>query len=484
MALMDTIKKLATAEHDAAPQNNKEPNEPEQTPFVGFEMDEHGNVIGRAASLSHTAVFGGPGSGKTVSALVPQITTWNGPVFAVSAKSDLAEYSANIRAQRGGPIYMMDLTGQADWSQLPEGVVPVANDPTALLVPDADGSTDDAALDLATLLTQVGTLGMGGGKGGGGDSAFWMTLALGTLACLLQAGHGYPDPVTGEWVDGGGIDWVMKAALDMGRLPEDDGDDTGSDDEDDDLDTPNWDVAEIRAELAGSAHAADIPATKQLDPKQRDSVGINLRVALSSWKKKSVRGTGGKPFSPELLEDPNATFYLVSPSSGAAAGAATSIVESIVAHWTQHSIVKGLPKVSMVIDECPQICPIPRLREHIGLMRSYGCWFTIAAQESSQFTARFGKDEMEALIRVFPTILVMVGAIEDDLINRAAWTVRTTERRVESTDHAGRPSTSLDQVKQDPAELLPRDRGEGQLFVRGLPGPRVKLVPFEQMIAA
>ena len=447
----------------------------EQTPFVGFETDEHGKVLGRADSLSHTAVFGGSGSGKTVSVLVPQICMWDGPVFAVSAKSDLAEYSASIRAQRGGPIYMMDLTGQADWNALPEGVIPLINDPCALLVPDADGSTDDSALDLAKLLTEVGTLGMGGGKGAGGDVPFWMTLALGTLACLLQAGAGYPDPETGAWADGGGIDWVMKAALNTGDDDEGSGDDL-------DLDTPSWSVAEIRADLAGSAHAADIPATKALDPKQRDSVGINLRVALSSWKKKSVRGTG-TPFTPELLEDPNATMYLVSPSSGGAAAAATSIVESIVAHWTQHSIRKSLPKISMVIDECPQICPIPRLREHIGLMRSYGCWFTVAAQHSSQFTARFGKEEMDALLQVYPCILIMVGAIEKDILDQAAWTVKTTERRIESQDHAGRTSTSIDQVKREPAELLPRHRGEGRLLVRGLPGTMVKLVPFDQMVA-
>ena len=435
MALMDTIKKLATAEADVVPKpkDSKEPEE--QTPYIGFHTNKNGEVIGRAPSLSHVAILGGPGSGKTVALLVPQICTWDGPVFAVSAKSDLAEYSANIRARRGGPIYMMDLTGQADWSKLPEGVTPVANDPTALLVPDADGSTEDAAMDMATLLTQVGTLGMGGGKGGGGDSAFWMTLSLGVLACLLQSGHGYYHPETGEWVRGGGIEWVMQAYLNMG-------DDEDADSDELDLDTPTWDVAATRAGLVGSAHADEIGAAKDLDPKQRDSIAINLRVALSSWKKRSVRGTGGKPFSPEIHEDPNATIYHVSPSHGAAAGAATSIVESIVEHWTKNSIVKGLPRVSMVIDECPQICPIPRLREHIGLMRSYGCWFTVAAQESSQFTARFGRDEMEALIRVFPTIVVMVGAIEDDLLNRAAWTVRATERRVESTDHAGRlPST-------------------------------------------
>lgn len=479
MKLPGTIRKQTTAAEPATSSREEVPKDPRDGDgtrlFVGFAIDESGRVIGRAPSGPHCLLLAGSGAGKSRRVLVPNIVLWNGPVMAVSAKSDLAEMSGHLRARRGGPIYLMDLTGQADWSQLPEGVIPLINDPTALLVPDVNGSTDDAALDMATLLTQLGTLGMGGGQGGGGDSAFWMTLALGTLACLLQAGAGYPDPDTGEWVDGGGIDWVMKASLNTG-------DDDDSADDELDLDTPSWSVAEIRASLAGSAHAADIPVTKALDPKQRDSVGINLRVALSSWKKKSVRGDGtGMPFSPQLLEDPNATLYLVSPSSGSAAGAATSVIESLVAHWTLHSVTKKLPKIALVIDECPQIAPWPRMREAVGLMRSYGLHIIAAAQHSSQFTARFGQQEKDALVQVFPNILIGVGAIEKEILDQAAWTVPPSERRVESTDHAGRTNTSLDLVKLEPAELLPRSQDEAQLLTRGIPSARVRLVDYSKM---
>lgn len=472
MALLD---KNRTTEKTAQPRGE---------PYAGFTMDEEGKPTGLAPSGSHLLLLAGSGAGKTRCNLVPQIGIWNGPVVAVSAKGDLAEYSARIRARRGGPIYLMDLTGQVDISELPESVVPLVNDPCALLVPDADGSTDDSALQLAELLTQVGTLGMGGGKaGGGGDSAFWMTLALGTLACLIQAGGWYPDPddlseESPRMIWGGGIDWVLRAAMDPGSLDErlgDDGLDTV---------TPNWDAAAARADLIGSAHADDVSATKKLDPKQRDSVGINLRVALSSWKRRAVRGEkGAKPFTPKLLEDPNATLYLVSPSSGGAAGAATSIIESIVAHWTLHATIKKLPKISMVIDECPQICPIPRLREHIGLMRSYGVHFTVAAQHSSQFKAKFGETEADALIQVFPAILIGVGAIEKDILDQAAWTVEPTEKTTASIDHRGKESLSSGRVERVGAELLPRHPGEGRLLRRGLEGMRVHLKDFSEMVA-
>lgn len=444
------------------------------TPFAGFRMDKHGTAVGLAPCGPHLLVLGGSGGGKTRRLLVPQIVTWDGPVCAVSAKGDLVEMSGSHRARRGGPMYVMDLTGQVEPSELPDGTIRVISDPCSLLVPDADGSTDDSALDLANLLLQVGTLGMSASGGGGGDSAFWMTLAVRSLAALLQAGAGYPDPETGAWIPGGGIGWVLKAAIDYGL--DDDGDDG-------DLDTPNWTTAEIRAAEAGSAHAEELAATRLLDPRQRDSIGINLRVALSSWNKRAVRGQdGAQAFDPAMLEDPNATFYLVSPSSGSAAGAATAVIESLVEHWTLHAVAKKLPKIAMVIDECPQICPIPRLNEHVGLMRSYGMHFTIAAQHSLQFEDKFGSSKRKVLVNTFPAVLIGIGAIEKDIIEQAAWTEAPTERQTVSTDSTGKRSLSADRVENiHAAELLPRHQGEGRLLLRGRAGMRVKLADYTEM---
>ena len=450
-------------------------------PYAGFRMDQHGKATGLAPCGPHLLVLAGTGAGKSRRVLVPQIVTWDGPVVAVSAKGDLAEMSSRHRAQRGGPMYIMDLTGQVDVSELPADIIPVINDPCALLIEDAAGSTDDSALDLAHLLLQVGTLGASAQGSNGGDSAFWSTLAVRSLAALIQAGGWYPDPETGEQVWGGGIDWVLQAAINYGDVEEDPADEL-SDADDIDLMTPSWDTAQLRCTLIESSHADELAATKLLDARQRDSVGINLRVALSSWQKRAVRGRGtGVAFSPAMLEDPAATFYLVSPSSGSAAGAATSVIESLVAHWTLNA-ARRLPALSMVIDECPQICPIPRLSEHIGLMRSYGVHFTVAAQHSTQFEARFGKAAAAVLRAVFPSILIGVGAIEREILEDAAWTLPQTERQIESTDAAGRVSHSTDRISAyQAAELLPRHQGEGRLLDRGRGGMAVKLADYTEM---
>ncbi|WP_165831885.1 type IV secretory system conjugative DNA transfer family protein [Brachybacterium endophyticum] len=450
------------------------PEEPR--PYVGFAMDATGQTSGLAQGGVHTLVLAGSGVGKSRRVLVPSICLWEESVVAVSAKSDLAEMSARIRASRGGPMYVMDLTGQADWAKLPDDVIRVASDPCALLTWDENGSNDDSALGLAELLTKLGTLGMGGTGGGGGDSAFWMQLALGTLACLVQAGGYYPDPETGEHIWGGGIDWVMRAALDTGD---------GEEDAEGDLTTPNWNTAARRAALMDSAHVDEVIASKLLDPKQRDSIGINLRVALGNWKKRTVRGKAGDvPFSPDLLEQPGSTLYLVSPDDGGGASAAASVIESLVRHWKQHAITRRLPKIQMVIDECPQICPLPNLDQYIGVMRSYGMHFLVATQHSSQFEKRFGEKDAKVLLNIFPSILVGVGAIEKELIDQAAWTVKPTERKVSSIGSGGQENVSADQTTSlTGAELLPRSMDEARLIVRGLPGTLVKLVDYEHMMS-
>src|SRR5699024_8564497 len=218
-----------------------------------------------------------------------------------------------------------------------------------------------------------------------------------------------------------------------------------SDDGELDVHTPSWDVAAIRAELMGSEHAHKIAATKQLDARQLDSVRINLEVALSSWEKRAVRrggGENGQAFTPSLLEDPKATLYVVSPLSGAAAGAAVAAIESTVEHWTLYAIKDKLPALHLVIDEFTQTAPIPgeRLMSHVALMRSYGCHIMLVTQHSDMMKAKYGEATAKAIISIFPAMLVGIGAIEEEILKRAAWTEPPTERKVESFDNANRGS--------------------------------------------
>ena len=450
---------------------------PDREPYGGFAINKAGDTTGLASTGPHLLVLGGSGAGKSRRVLVPSILTWEGPICAVSAKGDLAEMSATYRQAKGGSMYVLDLTGEVDWDELPDDVIRLVNDPCALLLPDADGSTDDSALDLANLLLQVGSLGMSATGSSGGDSGFWMTLAVRSLAALLQAGGWYPDPETGDQTWGGGISWVLDAAIHYDGLEADNSEDL-------DTDSPNWDVAQLRASLAGSAHAEDLAASKQLDPKQRDSIGINLRVALSSWQKKAVRGgKGAVPFQPSMLEEPNATLYLVSPASGSAAGAATSVIESLISHW-KLNVKRHLPKLALILDELPQCVPLPRLAEHVGLMRSYGVHITAAAQASSQFEPRWGQAGLKILRDIFPAILILIGAPEKEILEQAAWMNPPTEMQVESRDSRGaQANLSASRAETYHAsELLPSNRDEGRLLVRGSAGTKVRLADYTDMI--
>ncbi|MFT3661754.1 MAG: type IV secretory system conjugative DNA transfer family protein [Gordonia sp. (in: high G+C Gram-positive bacteria)] len=411
----------------------------------------------------HVLVSGRTGSGKSRTVLAPNIVMWGRrPVVCVSSKGDLAELTAPKRSTRG-PCYLMDLSGEVRDDELGGApVTRVASDPTALI------TDDDSALELAALLLEVGSL--GGGDKGGGDS-FWQALAMRPLAAILQAAAGYLDPDTGDPVPGGGVRWALAACENPGGA--------GDDDEETDvvdLTTASWDVAILRCASIDSHHGDSLLAAKMLDPKQRDSIGINARVALGAWALRAVAGRGElAPFRPEMLEAPGATLYIVSPLAGAAAPAASAALTSMVNHWRKR--VGRLSPLLMVIDELPNTSPLPRLAAWIGEARGLGIRIVAAVQASSQFEPRWGSAGLKVLRDIFPAALILPGAPERELLEQAAWSVPAAERVTGSLGADGRASQSRDKVTAiEAAELLPREKGEGRLLLGGTPGHLVKLV--------
>ncbi|MFZ1913329.1 MAG: TraM recognition domain-containing protein [Propionicimonas sp.] len=415
----------------------------------------------------HLLVSGRTGSGKSRSVLAPAAIMWGRrPVVCVSSKGDLAELTAPKRASRG-PVYLMDLSGEVRDSELVGvDVQRVASDPCALI------TDDDSALELAALLLEVGSLGGGDGKGGG--DSFWQSLAMRPLAAILQAAGWYIDPETGDDVWGGGIRWALAACEDSGA-------DAGGDADDGtsatlDLTTPDWGAAIRRCATIDSHHGASLLAAKKLDPRQRDSIGINARVALGAWALRAVAGRGDvAPFTPDLLEQPGATLYIVSPLTGAAAPAASAALTSLVNHWRKN--VGRIPTLLMVIDELPNTSPLPRLANWIGEARGLNLRIVAAVQASSQFEPRWGAAGLKILRDIFPAALILPGAPEKELLEQAAWSVPAEERATASLDAGGRSSHSRDRVSAlDAAELLPRRKGEGRLLLGGTPGHLVELV--------
>ncbi|MFT4086204.1 MAG: type IV secretory system conjugative DNA transfer family protein [Gordonia sp. (in: high G+C Gram-positive bacteria)] len=460
----------------------KQPATASDTPYVGLidiadgavVVDDEANAGARkgdlAAGAVHTLVSGRTGSGKSRSCLAPAAIMWGErPVVCVSSKGDLAELTAPKRSRRG-PAYLMDLSGEVRDAELRDAeVTRVASDPVALI------DSDDAALEMAALLLEVGSLGAGGGGAGGGGDSFWQSLAMRPLAAILRAAGTHFEFHDHEAVEtaGGGISWALAACEDVG---DDDGPTEDLDPHaDEDLSHPDWDNAYLRAASVGSRHAQSLLSAKAMDPRQRDSIAINMRVALGAWALEAVAGDGSLPaFTPDMLEAKGATLYVVSPLAGAAAPAASATLTGVVNHWRKR--VGEVPAVLMVIDECPNTSPLPRLANWVGEARGLNIRLLVAVQATSQFEPRWGAAGMKILRETFPSILILPGAPEREILELAAWAGGQEHVGSGSIDAAGRASLGSERTERySSSGLLPSRKGEGRLILSGRPGVRVYL---------
>lgn len=449
---------------------------PADLPYAGLLLEDQGDDDGTgrnrnagrnagdtAVSAPHLLVSGPTGSQKTRGCLAQNVVIWGDrPVVAMSSKGDLAEITIRQRAKRG-PVYLLDLSGEVRDSEL-QGVdvTRIVSDPCALV------DTDDEAMNMASLLLKVGKL-TAGGDADSGDS-FWETLATRPLANFIRAGGWVPDAQTKEPKWGGGVNWALAAAEDNGSEDDDKGDGPV------DILTPNWNVAYTRSKtLLHSRHAPSLKAAKKLDPKQRDSIGINCMVALAPWTLESVAGDGsGTAFHPRMLEEPGATLYIVSPFEGGAAPAATAVITQCINHWRKR--VGQLPELMMVLDELPNGAPLPTLAQIVGEARGLGVRMVVGVQASSQFEERWGTTGLKILRDIFPAVLVYTGVAERELLEVAASAEGEEERSTSSTDATGKSSLSKDRVQVKTwSELLPPRPGTGRLLLSGMSGVTVRL---------
>ena len=85
---------------------------------------------------------------------------------------------------------------------------------------------------------------------------------------------------------------------------------------------------------------------------------------------------------------------------------------------------------------------------------------------------------MTELREVFPAILVLTGAPEKEILERAAWAHGRSEKHKISTDDQGKQTQSSEIVDTfHGSDLLPQDIDHGRLLRGSLPGddsPRVR----------
>lgn len=415
------------------------------TPFAGF-------IDGApASSAPHVLVSGPSGVGKSRRVLGPGILMWEGPVVAISSKPDLVDLCLEQRLGWGGAgrTYVLDLSGEVPDEVLPDGVRKVVVDPVALI------SSDDDAIDLATILMQSGAAGAGGGNNGGGGDAFWENISVAPLAAILRA------------AGNDGIEWALSAVSRTDLEHDEDNE------EPEDPDTPSWEAAIGRLETVSTMLQDQLTSAGLLDAKMRDSIGITMRSAVAPWLRSTVRGRDAEaPFVPDMLSHPRSTLFIVAPATGVAAGAAVSCVDFISKRWraNQTEAVK-LPRLLMVVDELCNTLPWPKLPTVVTESRAMGIHLLVAVQATSQFARRYGPDGMNELRDVFPATLLLVGAPEKEMLEKAAWWYGESERQKLSSDHLGRQSQASEKAETiSAADLLPRSKAEGRLLRGSRPG--------------
>lgn len=428
---------------------NAGPYVPKPTPFGGF-------VDGVAAVTGpHLLVSGPSGVGKSRRVLGPGILSWQGPVVAISSKPDLIDLTLEKRLAWGGHdrTYVLDLSGEVPDEVLPPGATKVVVDPVALV------ASDDEAVDMAALLMKAGSAGASGRATGGssGEGAMWETLANAPLAGILRAA---------------GADGVAWARAAVGRVqPPDEDDET----------TPCWANAIGRLERMGcDMLAEELESAAALEEKMRDSVGITMKQGLAPWTRSTVAGgPDAVAFRPAMLEHPRSTLFVVAPATGVAAGAAVGVVDAITAHWrASQTAPEPLAHLLIVADELCNTLPWAKLPTVVTEARAMGVAVLAAMQATSQFARRYGAEGMTELREVFPAILVLTGAPEKEILERAAWAHGRSEKHKISTDDQGKQTQSSEIVDTfHGSDLLPQDIDHGRLLRGSRPGddsPRVR----------
>ncbi|STQ62664.1 Type IV secretory pathway, VirD4 components [Gordonia bronchialis] len=219
--------------------------------------------------------------------------------------------------------------------------------------------------------------------------------------------------------------------------------------------------------------AEELVNTAAFSDRLRDSIQATMKVAVAPWWREAVVGpTDAKPFIPAMLEDPRSTLFMVAPADGIAAAAAVGVVDAISAHWRDgQTRPVPLQHLLIVCDEMCNTLPWQKLPIVITESRSMGISVLAAVQDTQQFARRYNREIMEELRRVFPSILILSGSEEKELLDKAAWAAGRTERHKLSRDHAGKQSQSSEMAPAyEGSDLLPKRIGEGRLLRGTRPG--------------
>ncbi|HUO39301.1 MAG TPA: type IV secretory system conjugative DNA transfer family protein [Mycobacterium sp.] len=436
------------------------------TPYCGLIYDDAGRPV-RAASAPHVAISAPTRTGKTRRILAPAAVLHPGPAVCVSSKEDLAELVLTKRCL--GVTAVIDLRPQKTlhW---PSPVRPMITDPTRSI------TTPEEALTVAEVMLATAGVGFAGAATSTTVAAggLWESSASRPLACLLYAAS--------DLGNRQGMPWVLAAVENLG---------TSGDDDDPAAETkPSWLTA---YGLCPHPMLADpLMRVLEMNDRLRDSVAITVSKAVTPWVRlalssrlNAIERLRTDTFDVTMLDEPDATLFVVAPNTGTVAGAAVALIDSIIQYFRKKTANNQLRhRLLLELDEVCNSCPLPALLNYVGESAGLGVNILTTVQASSHFDVVYGPKYADALRDIFPGTLIMYGAHERHLLEQAShWTGLAT-RRTESYEptNGGRSQYSQFGAAIEWQEFLPQNREEAQLILRGTPGTRVHIPDWTHFI--
>ncbi|OBJ90371.1 type IV secretory system conjugative DNA transfer family protein [Mycobacterium asiaticum] len=416
------------------------------SPYCGFRRDDTGNKLSLAEGAAHVLVSAPTETGKTRAVLAPAAVLWGGPAVCVSSKDDLMWL---VCQRRWGPKQVIDL--RPDYSPAYPADAQVRSfDPTALI------TTPDQAVTLANTMMQMAAVGLGSGIDQVSDGGLWEANTEAALAAMLYAAS----PLGNKE----GIGWVLLATDNLEK-------------DDKNVGAPGWRAASRYVRHLPLFHNA-LMRTLAMDIRMRDSIALTLRKAVTPWMRLSLRGMSAPSFGDVFLNEPDATLFILAPAEGSIAGAAVTLLEHLVRVWRGKTARKEmLQRLLLMVDEAANVAPMPALRRHVSEGRGLGVNLLLSVQASSQFDTVYGSAYARELRDTFPAALILYGAAEMEMLQRAEQWSRETTRRQESFDQAtgGKSLSSHLGPSLDYRRLLPQDVGHARLLRRGTAGIATEL---------
>jgi len=111
----------------------------------------------------------------------------------------------------------------------------------------------------------------------------------------------------------------------------------------------------------------------------RDSIKITTAKAVSPWVRLGLSATDTtKPLSAvkrlsiesfdlDMLDEPDATLFVLAPNTGTAAGAAVALIDSIIRRFRKKTANHQLEhRLLLELDEVCNSCPLPNLLTYVG----------------------------------------------------------------------------------------------------------------------